>query len=241
MKKKYRIKNVDMLVAASTILESAIKNKDVLQQKRSTWRDPFFDDLKTKIDMAVQVYLGYDNAKELRQATMAINEIRKSALEKLAEFKVQVMEDFKEEELRRDEIIKQLGFNDNLEKSRRGDQEALIELLYQFKANISPIQADIVSKGTAPELITAITGYADKMKAANVGQEFTKGTKKETTEEAQKEFNDIYSSIISITKIAANFFKDAGTIKDQFNFSKVSKAMNIPKPPRDDSDEAPSS
>jgi hypothetical protein len=241
MQRKYRIKDVDMLVASSTILESAIKNKDVLQQKRSTWRDSFFEDLKTRIDTAIQIYLGYDTAKELRQATMAINGIKKDALKNLMEFKVQVMEDFKEEELRREEIIKQLGFNDNLEKSRRGDQEALITLLYQFKVNIPPLQADIVAKGTSPELITAITDYADKMKAANVGQEFTKGTKKEITEEALNEFNDIYNSIISIAKIATTFFKESGALKDQFNFSKVSKAMNIPKPPRNDSGETPSS
>jgi hypothetical protein len=240
MQKKYRIKNVDMLVAASTILESAIKNKTALQQKRSTWRDPFFDDLKTRIDMAIQTYLGFDTAKELRQASMAINEISKDALQKLAEFKVQVMEDFKEEALRRDEIIKQLGFIGNLEKARQGDQEALITLLYQFKTNIPPIQAEIVGRGTSPELITAITGYADRMKTANVSQEFTKGTKKEVTEEAQKEFNDIYNSIISITRIAATFFKEAGPLKDQFNFSKVSKAMNVSKPPRNDSGETPS-
>jgi hypothetical protein len=55
-----------------------------------------------------------------------------------------------------------------------------------------------------------------------------------------KKFNSIYNSIISIARIAATFFKESGPLKDQFNFSKVSKAMNVPKPPRNDSGETPS-
>jgi hypothetical protein len=221
--RNYRVKDVDMLVAASTILESAIANKDELQKKRATWKGSFFDDMKAKVDMALQVYLGVDSAKQLRQFTLTMNELTKDVLKNLAEFKVQVMEDFKEEVLRRDELIKQLGFATNLSKAQHGDQEALIELLYQFKLNIAPVQAEIIGKGTSPDLIDTMINYADKIKTADVSQEFSKGTRKEITAEAINEFNDIYKSIISIAKIAAVIFKDAGPIKEQFSFSKVSK------------------
>ncbi|QYS87193.1 hypothetical protein JJC03_04405 [Flavobacterium oreochromis] len=40
--RKYRGKDVDMLVACSTIIENAIANKTFLQSKRSNWTDDFF-------------------------------------------------------------------------------------------------------------------------------------------------------------------------------------------------------
>ncbi len=241
MQRKYKVKDVDMLVTAFTILESAIKNKDQLQAKRSNWRDPFFDDLKTKIDFAVQIYLGVDNAKQLRQSTLAISDLKKEALKYLAELKVQLEEDFKSQKARLDEILKQLGFPGNLYRAQQGDQEALIELLYQFKLNIAELQADIIAKGTAKELIDNIILYADKMKAANVSQELSKGNRKTITAEAVKEFNEIYSSIISIARIAARFFADAGPLKDQFIFSKVAGSLNAQKQKPKDPGESTSS
>ena len=54
--RNYKFKDVDMLVSSSTVLESAIYNKSFLQTKRSTWADPYFDDLKAKIEKATQDY-----------------------------------------------------------------------------------------------------------------------------------------------------------------------------------------
>ena len=106
----YNTKDVDMLVSASTIIESAIANKTFLQSKRSTWADPFFDDLKTKINTAIQTYLGIDSAKDLRQSTQAILNIQTQALTDLAEAKVQITEDFKNNPPKQTEILTQLGF-----------------------------------------------------------------------------------------------------------------------------------
>src|ERR1700761_3454499 len=101
--RSYNTKDVDMLVTASTIVETAIANKAFLQSKRNTWADPFFDDLKTRMDGALQNYLGVDSAKELRQSTTVLKGIQAQAIKDLAEAKVQLVEDFKSNKLRRDE------------------------------------------------------------------------------------------------------------------------------------------
>lgn len=46
--RKYNTKDVEMLTAAATIIENAMENKAFLQSKRSTWADPFFDNLKSR-------------------------------------------------------------------------------------------------------------------------------------------------------------------------------------------------
>jgi hypothetical protein len=225
--RNYKIKDVDMLVTSSTIIENAIRNKDFLQTKRSTWADPFFDHIQKRISNATENFLGVDSAKDLREATQSITVIQKQSLKDLAELKVQVTEDFKNDKPRRDEILNQLGFTPFHKASQNGDQEALIQLLFQFKKNLTAgLKAEIVTKGTAKEVLDIITGYADTLKAANVNQESFKGLRKTITAAAITEFNEIYDQVISISKIAAKFYKDKADMKDQFSFSKVSKALN---------------
>lgn len=235
--RNYKIKDVDMLIASSTIIESAIRNKDFLQTKRSTWADPFFDDFKKRIDTATQTHLGVDSAKDLREATQSITVIQKQSLKDLAELKVQVTEDFKSNKTRRDEILNQLGFTGFHKNSQNGDQEALIQLLFQFKKNLTAgLKDEIITKGTAKAVLDSITGYADTLKNANVSQESFKGMRKTITADAINEFNTIYDQVISICKIAAKFYKDKPDAKDQFSFSKVSKGLNTQpkggKPPK---------
>ena len=225
----YKAKDVDMLIAAATITDAAITNKTFLQSKRSTWADPFFDDLKTEIDKSIQVHLGVDSAKDLRQATQLVYAVQTAAIKDLAEVKVQLVEDFKDNPTRQTEILNQLGFTSYHKAAQKGDQEALINLLFQFKTNIEPLRAEIVAKGTPDAILDKIIEHADQLKVANITQEGTKGTRKVITAEAITEFNRIYNKVISVAKISTKFFKDNPALKDQFSFTKVMKALNLTK------------
>jgi hypothetical protein len=144
--------------------------------------------------------------------------------------KVQILEDFKNDQPRRDEITKQLGFTSYLKAAQNKDQEALINLLFQFKKNAIPkLQAEIIAKGMSKTLMANIIGYADTLKSADISQENFKGSKKVITEEAVTEFNAIYNEVLSICKIGAKIFKNKGIVKEQFSFSKVSKTLNAQK------------
>jgi len=225
--RNYKTKDVDMLVTASTIIETAIRNKAFLQTKRSTWADPFFDDIKTRIDDAIQTHLGVDSARDLRQSTIVVTSIQKQAVKDLAECKIQITEDFKSDKIKRDEILNQLGFTTYHKDAQKGDQEAMINLLYQFKTNLTAsLRTDIVGAGTASTLLDGIITHADNLKNADISQESFKGTRKVITTTATREFNAIYDQVISICKIAGKFYKDQPVIKDQFSFSKVSKSLN---------------
>jgi hypothetical protein len=112
-----------MLVTSSTIVESAMAHKTFLQSQRSVWADPFFDNIKQKIETVTQTYLGVDSAKELRGATQTLLGIQKQATKDLALSKVQIEEDFKTDNPRRTEILKQLGLTDFLKKVQSGDQK----------------------------------------------------------------------------------------------------------------------
>ncbi len=225
--RNYNVKDVDMLISVSTIMDTAIKNKALLQTKRNYWADPYFENLKARVEASIKSCLGLDSAKDLRQATLMLYSIQKQAYILLAEVKVQIMEDFKKDKLRRDEILNQLGFTYLFNNAKRNDQEVLINMLYQFSANLSPeLRNEITQKGINADALDTVVGYSESLKNANVGQEGFKGERKNMTTDMRAELNAIYDEVITISKIAAKFYKDKPNIKDQFSFSKVSKALN---------------
>jgi hypothetical protein len=230
LKRKYKVKDIDMLVAGSTLIENAIANKTFLQTKRSNWTDDFFTSIQTQIDTALEEHLGVDSAKDLRGATQVLQTIQKQSLKDLAEVKTQIIEDFKKEPVKQTEILTQLGFNAHHKEAQSGDQEALVQLLYSFKNSLTTtLKEEIVAKGTAPTILDQITTYADTLKKADITQETFKGTKKEITAEGINFFNNIYDDVISIAKISAKFYKDEPIKKDLFSFAKINKTLSAQK------------
>lgn len=230
--RNYKCKDVEMLIAAATITDSAIKNKAFLQSKRANWADPFFEDFKVQIDKTIENYLGADSAKQLRESTQLVLEIQTSAMKDLAELKTQIDADFKSSPVQRTEILTTLGFNTYYTAVKNKDQEALINLLFQFKANLTAgLRAKITEQGTASATLDAIIAHAEQLKNANIIQEGYKGTRKEITAEALNAFNAIYDKVINIAVISAKFYKDKPELKDQFSFTKVKNKLNLTKKP----------
>jgi hypothetical protein len=99
--------------------------------------------------------------------------------------------------------------------------------LFEFKTNLNPaLNDEIVSKGTAQATIDNIIHQANTLRDANITQETYKGTRKEITDEAINAFNLIYDQVISIAKIASNFYKTDKTKQQLFSFAKVSATLN---------------
>lgn len=228
--RKYSAKDVDMVITIETIIDSAIANKAFLQSKRSTWADPFFQDIKTKINNVVDTYIGIDSAQQLRLSTQAVIAIQEPALVQLSETKIQIEVDFKDDPLRKKEILIQLGYTAHFKEAQKRDQEGLINLLYQFKTNLTPaLKAEIVAKGTSATQLDAIVAFANTLKNANVTQEGFKGTRSEIAAEGITALNGIYDDVMGIAKIATRFYAKEKVKKDLFSFNKVSKKLNFSK------------
>lgn len=225
--RKYRHTDVVMLTSLSTIVENAIKNKAALVAKRATWADPFLPNLKTRIDTVIQANLGVDSAKELRQATQALVAIQKTAIDKLGLFKVQIEQDFKKTPVRRDEILNLLGFASHYQNAYKNkSQDALIDLLYQFKKNMdAALKTEITAKGTDAASITEIIGFADTLKNSNVSQETFKSNRPTLSEQAIKTFNDLYDDVIAVGKISSRLFLQDKPLKESFSYTKIANAQ----------------
>ena len=222
--RKYNYKDVEMLLASKTISTSLLENLTDLSMARTTWTSDYTTALASKIDDAIENYLGLDKKKALREATSKLASLQSPAMRDLSFIKTQIDVDFGTEAK---EILKNLGFDKHLRDVQKGDQEALIQLLYAFKKGLSDeLKTQITEKGTNPALIDRIIAYADQLKEANVSQESLKETTKVISEEAVLVFNSIYEEIVGICKIASAFYQYEPLKKEQFTFSKVIANMN---------------
>lgn len=221
----YSYKDVDMLLASKTVVKSLENGLAELSVARSSWTPEFVTALTDSIDNAIDNFLGLDKKKELRNATAQLTALQGPALRDLSFIKTQIEVDFGDDA---GDMLKALGFNNNLRDAQRGDQEALIQLLYSFKKGMTEeLKTQITAKGTNPTLIDRITGYAEQINQANVTQETLKETTKAISEEAVKIFNEIYNEVIGICKIAHSFYQYEPLKRDQFAFSQVVNNMNV--------------
>lgn len=220
----YSCKDVDMLMASLTIMKSFKTNLADLGLIRSNWTDTYESDLSTRIQNAIDNYLGLDKKGEQRKATLLLHSIQEPAQKALSFLKTQIEVDFK---INADEILQTLGYTSNWKTARTDDQEALIQLLYAFKKGMTDaLKTELTGKGTNPTLIENIIGYAAQLEEANVNQEILKQTSKELTEEAVVELNAIYLQIIGICKIASKYYENQPTLANQFTFIRVVDNMH---------------
>lgn len=221
--RKYSYKDVDTMLASKIVAQNLSSNLEELSMARSNWTTEYLTTLTTKIDNAIDNYLGLDKKKELRDASSRLAQIQAPALRDLSFLKTQIDVDFSSEAK---EIFKNLGYETNLRNIQKGDQEALIQMLYAFKKGMTDsLKTQITEKGTNPALINRIIDYANHLKDANVTQETLKETSKIISEEAVNIFNDIYDEIIGICKIASNFYQFESLKRELFTFSKIISNM----------------
>ena len=226
--KNYTHRDVDMLIATRTLLAHCQEHKAELVDARPGWADPYFGDLRLRVDTAIDDYLGIDAAKELRASTIEILELMKAAHRKLSLLKVQLEVDYASESARLTELLAMLGYSTHWESARRGDQEAAIQLLYQYKENLTAdMKAEFIAKGMSPTLLSELDSLSEELRETNVKQETLKSTRKDITAEARAEFNAIYEAAIGISKIAVRIFQDDAEKQQKFVFSRIVDNLNI--------------
>ena len=158
----------------------------------------------------------------MRDATYGLSNIQVAAKRDLSFFKTQIDDDFKSTPSVRDEILNTLGFPKYLKNVQKGNQEALVQLLYAFKKNMTDsLRNQITDKGLSANLIDKIVEYAGTFNDANTSQEGLKQSTTEISREVADVFNSIYDEIIGICKKVSNYYQFDAVKKEQFTFSKV--------------------
>lgn len=220
--RNYSYGDVDMLTGSRVVAVNFKSNITELSTVRSNWTEEYANDLVSRIDQTVETHLGIDAKKDLRDATSGLSSIQVAAKRDLSFFITQIDDDFKAEPATRDEILNTLGFSKHLRNVQTGNQEALVQLLYAFKKNMTDtLRTQVTGKGLSASLIDKITGYAAAFNEANASQESLKQSTKEISNEVVDVFNSIYDEVIGICKKASAYYQYDAVKKEQFTFRKV--------------------
>lgn len=226
VKRAYTGSNVQMLTVLHTLVANAKEHQSELQAIINTYTPEYYVDLETRISNAVTTFFGKDFASKLRNATELVTSLQKEALEDLSFLKLVIEERFRKEPAFVEKTLKELGFDGYFKSAKNRSQEALVQLLAQFRQHITEeVKAKIVAAGGQAALIERILAKSNELLAANVSQEVFKDSRKGDTQEALTQFNDLYLEVIGIAKIAARVFKDNANLKDKFNYTKHLKAL----------------
>ena len=226
--RKYKGRSVDMLTGSKVVIQHFKEHQKEIIEVRSKWADPYITRLENRIDKAITDYLGLDIKQSQRLATQRVYELQEEALKKLSFFKINIEADFSKDEERLNFLLTNLGFNAHYKLAQTRNQEALIQLLQQFRLNMTTeLRAEITKKGTSQVLIEGIKSLATPLQEADVSQETLKASTKGITEEAQTEFNAIYDEIMNICKICSKLFENETVIKEKFTFSRVLTNLGV--------------
>jgi len=222
---KFSYKVVEMLIGARALCDIFGENREPLVAARSTWVDPFIDNYRTCIDTAMEQYLGHDFRKRLRDVSLEVRTIMGLVLPKLALFKSQIEYDYSGAALKN--LLDSLGYSRFYKSVQNKNQEATIQMLYQFRQNMTDeLKAELVAKGMAADLIDGIISQIDALKEADTLQESLKASGSGFPREAVDEFNAIYKEAIGICKIARQVFRANPEKRALFTFSRLVKRMS---------------
>ena len=220
----YKGSDTEMLLAISTILNSAITHKDVLIAKHKNWKDPFFETVKKSIADVLKKYVGVDSAASLRKATKDLRALQKVSFSQLADIRTSIETGFLKNKPRRAELLHDLGYTTYNDAARRHDQEALYPFLMQFAKACTPeVKEELINENASEETLDAILSAAAPFMDAETAQEGFKGARPAVTAEAITAYNDVYEQVMSIARNAARDFKADKPVAKQFSYSQQNR------------------
>lgn len=228
-----------MLLAGLNIAERGIENAALLSTMRSQWADPYFPNLKLKITKAFDENIGVDILSQVKEATAVVTGTISTAHRGLMMLKVEIEVGFKQNPVRRDAILKQLGLNKLSPKNNK--QSIYVDVLSSLKSNFTPeIKSELVAAGVNAKNIESLLAQTAVLIEANTMQDKLKVTRKSTNTANVDALNEIHEEVSTICKLVSTYFVGNKEILDQFNFTKAlkeqgykptAKKKSTPKPP----------
>jgi hypothetical protein len=220
-----------MLLACLNIAENGIENAELLGTKRSQWANPYFPNLKVKITKAFDENIGVDILSQVKEATAVVTGTIGTAHRGLMMLKVEIEVGFKQNKIRRDALIKDLGLNKLSSKNIK--QSVYVDALSTLKSNFTPeIKTELVAAGVNAQNIENLLNQTAVLIEASTLQDRLKVNRKSTNTANVSSLNEIHEEVSTICKLVSTYFVGNKEILDQFNFTKALKEQGYKPTPR---------
>lgn len=228
------------LMACRIATEQLEKYIDELKQFADDWIPDYTTTFIDKIDDCLLNDLGLDKLKQLKDATISMNEVQKTIKKDISIFKTITTTRLTSEA---DTILSQLGYEATLANIHSNSQKEMIEFLKNFAKNIQneALRNKLIDAKIAATFIDRIANYHNAFVLLEAKQEIEKGDKKIKTKEINNKILSIKNETQGFCDVAQTFFSDKPEIQQLFVFSKIvanMKGGNSTKQEEEENDNA---
>ena len=220
MKKNYRYSNFVMLQASLIICGFFLELIDMFKEYNMLYTSEYGSLLKKRIEAGISL-VAVDIRSAQRNATRTVVEIVDDARGKLVSFFTSLANAYRNDKTMLAALKRTLGYDAFMKKTREYNQEAAIQFVNAFTANILQYRDAIIAQGIPAIRMDEISGFGKELLDANVAQESEKEKSIQLTAAQQTEFNAIYTEVIAICKEGQNIFKSDAAMRSRFVFDTI--------------------
>ena len=221
IERAYNMSDVVMLTSSGVIAERGHLHLAAIEAKKSAYADPYFPNLRQKIQDALTDILGFNNAAGLILSTDKLLTKKDEVITVAKEFKVQVLQELRTNRSKARQYLTLLGFSQWF-TGRKTKQSELMELLFTIKKNVDPaLESEMAALKIDPAYITKLIGYADEFGNLQISQENMKLTRKLETAEDIEELNAIYNEVFGASLMIQTFFEKNKVLRSLFSFNTI--------------------
>lgn len=227
-RRKYRGKDIEMLLALLILIGYIKERQKELGGYLTTLTLDAIIDLEKRVNRCLDVDLNVKNGLKLAGLTRRVNEIYDLAEGQLGILESLIDMKFKTDPYFVKDMKLKFGFTEHLKRVReQDDQEALINLLLNFKASYPEYDKAFTNKGINPTIAETLVTCATKLKEADVEQEQLKENTPALNQEKVIHFNAIYEEVMDLCRFAKRVYHDQPNVKKKFAYTSVLKRMNL--------------
>lgn len=200
-----------------------------LASVNTTWTPEYSSGLKIRIDDIAGEYLGVSVRDKLYKLTGSLNQSIATVKDDMVTLRRNIESDFKKS-ADYQTIKSDLGLTKSIYDL---NQSELIAALAKAKRSLTTDYiTKITAKGMPVSLLERIIESASTIAEINNEQEALKSTLKDATGKMVTTLNELFTEIMKICKLAADFYKKDSTKKSMFTFTKIMSNLGVERAPR---------
>ncbi len=223
----YNGKDVEMATIILVLVDFAIVKQAILVTFNTALTPDFLTAFRLRIVAETTTILGTDVLQTQRNATLQVLGMFSQAHDALAVVSLLLEAAFRTRPEVKKEILQSLGFTTFIRRVQLRDQEALANLLFQYRRNLTgEVFEKLIDANIAEDKLNDPLAFVTTFNEANVYQEGEKEAHKEITDEDILTLNALYNETMFITGVAKAAFQKEKAILERFSYTKLLSNLN---------------
>jgi hypothetical protein len=217
VKRLYYCKDIELFVAAETIIHNFRAHKEKIVPQKIEMKDPYLKGFEKRADAALNTYLGTIWKKDLEVIGGQFRDMQSNALKHLLLFRIQLENNIQIERLQANLILSKLGYDTFWKSAEERNEIAFVQLLQEFRKGMnSLLKAELMDKRIYMQLIDNILSYADEAEKLYLLLESLRKSDVFFTDSNIRQFNSVCEELNRISIFCKEVFSPDEKLTSKF-------------------------